>query len=238
MVEVGGLASAKEEIDDRSRCEKSSASSSSTTFVPRTSACLSLIRWKTFFLLLSTVLSFLILWVATSDLFDVPKDVRKDRQLYFIARQQYLDNPHYWYSQYLQLESSLRQAIRENREQDTIDLLQQITPQALTAFLVHHTNIKIERLKSFAVIPTLSGSSFIIKASKPEADIWPFKVMLSVEIQVNLSTDSEPVLIPLRFRRGSQELDSTLGWTYFLPELGHMQNLPFVLKYPHKNIPG
>jgi hypothetical protein len=223
---VGSLSGAREEGEDTSQGEKSGILTSSTVLVIRTATCLSLVRWKTFFLLLSTVLSFLILWVATSDLFDVPRDVRRDRQLYSIARKQYLDNPHYWYSQYLQLEHSLKRAVQENREQDIPNFLQQITPQALIAFLVNHTSIKIEKLKCFAIIPKISGSSFVITASKPETNIWPFKVMVSIEFQVHFSADAVSILVS-RLRRGSQELSPALSWAYFGPELEYLKNVPY-----------
>ena len=223
---VSSLAGSGEEVAANHQGDKEGLSSSPTVLAVRTAACLSLVRWKTFFLLLSTVLSFLILWVASSDLFDVPRDVRKDRQIYSIARQQYLDNPHYWYSQYLQLEHSLKQALQENREQDIPGIVQQITPQALIAYLVNHSNIKIERLKSFTIVPKISGSSFVIVASKPEADIWPFKVMLSIEFQVSFSVDGTTLLIS-RLRRGSQELAPALSWAYFGPELERLKAIPF-----------
>lgn len=223
---MGSVANTEEEFDEKLHGERCNSASTPTAHSTRTASCLSLIRWKTFFLLLSTVLSILILWVATSDLFDVPRDVRKDRQIYSIARQQYLDNPHYWYSQYLQLEHSLKRAIQDNREQDIPDILQEITPQSLIAFLVNHSKLKIEGLKSFAVIPKISGSSFVIMASKPESDIWPFKVMLSIEFQVTFSTDGTSIVVS-RLRRGSQELSPGLSWAYFGPELEHLKTIPF-----------
>ncbi len=223
---MGSFVSAEEKIEAKSQAEKCSCSLSATPQSSRTATCLSLVRWKTFFLLLSFVLSILILWVATSDLFDVPRDVRKDRQLYSIARQQYLNNPHYWYSQYLQLEHSLKRAVQENREQDIPTLLQEITPQALIAFLVNHSKIKVEELKSVAIIPKISGSSFVIMASKPEPDIWPFKVMLSIEFQVAFSPDNTSIIVS-RLRRGSQELSPSLSWAYFGPELENLKTLPF-----------
>lgn len=224
---MGSFVEAEEEIGDKSHSEKCVSPIPSTpTHSTRTANCLSLARWKTFFLLLSTVLSTLILWVATSDLFDVPKDVRKDRQLYSIARQQYLENPDYWYSQYLQLEYSVKRAFQENREHDIPSIVQQITPQALIAFLVNHSNIKIEGLRSFAIIPKISGSSFVILASKPEPDIWPFKVMLSIEFQVNFSPEGTKVVVS-RLRRGCQELSPALSWAYFGFELERLKSLPF-----------
>lgn len=223
---MGSFVDDDHEGGNRPHDDKSGCPCPSPPRGPRTAACLSLVRWKTFFLLLSTILSVLVLWVATSDLFDVPRDVRKDRQLFFIARKQYLDNPHYWYSQYLQLEHSLKQAVQENREQEIPTIIQQITPQSLIAFLVNHSKIKAEGLKSFAVLPKISGSYFVIMASKPEPDIWPFKVMLSIELQVSLSSDGMSVVVS-RLRRGSQELSPTLSWAYFGPELEHLKQLPF-----------
>ena len=184
----------------------------------RTASCLSLVRWKTLFLLLCTVLLMIIVWVSTSNLFDVPRDVRKDRRLYVIARKQYLENPHYWYSQWLQLNSQLKQAIQSGREQDIPSILQQITPQTLIALLVNHTDTKIEQMKATATIPKISGSSFVIALSKPESNIWPFKVMLSIELQVLMDSESTSLVV-WRLRRGSQELSPMLSWAYFGPEL-------------------
>jgi hypothetical protein len=222
---VGSFAGTKVEIDDTTQGTQKSEAQSSLSTAPRIAFCLSLSRWKTLFLLLSTVFSFLITWIATSDLFDVPRDVRKDRQVFSIARQQYLDNQQYWYSQYLQIEHTLKQAVLENREQDIPILLQQITPQTLIALLVNHSTIKIERLKSFAVIPKISGSSFVVVASKPEPNIWPFKVMLSIECQITISSEGTTIVVS-RLRRGSQELAPALSWAYFGPELELIKNLP------------
>ena len=222
---MGSFAGAKVEIDDTTQGTQKSDTQSSVSGAPRTASCLSLCRWKTLFLLLSTVFSFLIMWIATSDLFDVPRDVRKDRQVFSIARQQYVDNQQYWYSQYLQIEHALKQAVLENREQDIPILLQQITPQALIALLVNHSTIKIERLKSFAVIPKISGSSFVVAASKPEPNIWPFKVMLSLECQITISSEGTTIVVS-RLRRGSQELAPALSWAYFGPELELIKSLP------------
>lgn len=193
----------------------------------RTATCLSLARWKTFFLLLSTVLTLLILWMATSELFDIPRDVRKDRQIYSIARKQYLDNPHYWYSQYLQLDNAIRNAIKESREQDLPTILQQATPQTIIALLVNHIELKPERLKTFAIIPKISGSTFVLAASKPEPNIWPFKVMLSMELYITITSRGSSIVVT-RLRRGSQELSPSLSWAYFGAELERLKELPLV----------
>ena len=202
--------------------EKIDCSSAPST--NRTANCLSLVRWKTLFLLLCTVLAMLIVWISTSNLFDVPRDVRKDRQLYSIARRQYIDNPHYWYTQWQQFDLLLKKAIKQNREQEIPSILQQITPQVLIAFLVNQTNCKIEQLKTTAIIPKISGSSFIIAVSKPEPNIWPFKVMLSIEIKTSLDPEA-PSLTVSRLRRGSQELHPGLSWAYFGPEFERLKTI-------------
>ena len=198
------------------------------TAVPRkVAACQTLVRWKLLFAFLCTVLFMLVTWISFSNLFDIPRDVRQDRQVYAFAKRQYLENPHYWYVQWLQLELAIKQARGENREQDIPSLLQQATPQTIIALLVNKTDTKIEQLKTLAIVPKLCGSSFVLSISKPEPNIWPFKVMLSAEIKVTMRQEITALTVT-RLRRGSQELSPNLSWAYFGRELEHLKNFTVV----------
>jgi hypothetical protein len=210
--------------------------SEATALPIRTATCLSLLRWKMLFAFLCTVLLMMMVWISTSSLFDVPRDVRQDRQLYAVARHQYLENPHYWYSQWLQLELAVKQAIGQNREQDVPELLQQATPQSLIAFLVNRAEVKVEHLTSIATVPKISGSTCIISLSKPEQNIWPFKVMLSAELKITIRQDTISFVVS-RLRRGSQELSPHLSWAYFGTEFEHLKRFSTVSTRPNNNLP-
>lgn len=183
-----------------------------------------IIRWKTVLFVVGTLIAMGLVWISSSSLFDIPPDVRKDRALYSIARQQYVDDPHYWYCQWAQHEYTIRQMLKEGREQDITTILMQITPQAFMAFLINHANARIEHLKTVATVPKVSGSSFMISISKPEPNSWPFTIMLSMELRVNFEPEG-PALKVARLRKGSQELPPSLAWLYFNIELERLKAL-------------
>ena len=183
-----------------------------------------IVQWKTVLFVVGTLIAMGLVWISSSSLFDIPSDVRKDRAIYALARQQFVDDPHYWYCQWAQHEYTIRQMLKEGRDQDIPTILMQITPQAFMAFLVNHANARIEHLKTVATVPKVSGSSFMISISKPEPRSWPFTIMLSLELQVNFEPDG-PSLKVTRLRKGSQELLPSLGWLYFSVELERLKAL-------------
>jgi hypothetical protein len=184
----------------------------------------SIIRWKIVLFVVGTLIAMGLVWISSSSLFDIPPDVRKDRTLYALARQQYVDDPHYWYCQWAQHEYTIRQMLKQGREQDIPTILMQITPQAFMAFLINHANARIEHLKNVATVPKVSGSSFTLAMSKPEPRSWPFMIMLSMELQVNFEPEG-PALKVTRLRKGSQELPPSLAWLYFSIELERLKAL-------------
>jgi hypothetical protein len=184
----------------------------------------SIIRWKIVLFVVGTLIAMGLVWISSSSLFDIPPDVRKDRTLYALARQQYVDDPHYWYCQWAQHEYTIRRMLRQSREQDIPTILMQITPQAFMAFLINHANARIEHLKNVATVPKVSGSSFMLAMSKPEPKSWPFMIMLSMELRVNFEPEG-PTLKVTRLRKGSQELPPSLAWLYFSIELERLKAL-------------
>lgn len=190
----------------------------------RKSSCLTCIRWKVVLFVAAILISMATVWMSSSTLFDIPRDIRMDRKNYSSAKQRFLEDPHYWYCQWVQFEYSIRQALRQGKEQEIPSILLRVTPQALIAFLVNQTDARIERLRGVATLPKVMGSSFVISLSKPEADAWPFIVMLSAELKVTFDSEG-PILTVSRLRRGSQELPPNLTWAYFRPELERMKGL-------------
>jgi hypothetical protein len=184
----------------------------------------SIIRWKIVLFVLGTLISMAVVWISSSSRFDIPPDIRRDRAIYVLARQQYSDDPHYWYCQWAHLEYTIRQMLRQGREQDLPTILVRVTPQALMAFLVNHANAKVEHLKNVATVPRVHGSSFMISISKPEPNSWPLTTMLSVELHVTFEPEG-PSLRAARLRRGSQELPPSLAWLYFSIELERLMAL-------------
>ena len=184
----------------------------------------SMIRWQSVLFVLGTLIAMGLVWASSSSWFDIPEDVQKDRAIYALARQQYIDDPHYWYCQWAQVDYTIRQMLSQGREQDLPMTLMQITPQTFMAFLVNRGNAKIEHLQDVATVPRLSGSSFMISISKPEPNAWPFTIMLSVEINMMFESKG-PVLKVTRLRKGSQELPPSLAWLYFNVELERLKSL-------------
>jgi hypothetical protein len=104
-------------------------------------------------------------------------------------------------------------------------LLRQLEPQAIVALLVHKVGFDVERLKTLCCMPKVSGSSFVVVFSKPEPAIWPLKVMLSLEVELKISSDFVALTLK-RLRRGSHELSPGVAWAYFGSELSLLQRMP------------
>ena len=178
-------------------------------------------------------LLFLIHWAITSELFQAPPDVQESRMLFLAAKEHYESKRHYWDTKLLNFHQSLQ---REEKYLDDYELLhkiQEATPEIWIAYLINNVGLDIERLNNVTIFLkksnvnefTLPSLSLVI--SKYEHSIWPFQILLSLELEISLHAHLINAEI-VRLRRGAQDLALGLAWAYFGTELEPLKKVQLI----------
>lgn len=184
----------------------------STSFFP-------LFQWKSF-LLFCTVSTILVLYVtSSSDVFQVPIEVRDAYQNFKLANQHYEINSLYWDVKQRHLTDEVKQDIAHTGGiNSTIYLLQETSGEILISYLLKELKMPKERLETIAIYPKPDGTGLNFIISKLERGVWPLEVILSLELEVVIEQKKIQFLFK-RLRRGSQELATGLTWAYFGSDL-------------------
>jgi len=173
-----------------------------------------LFQWKASIVISTILISFIAGWFSHADLFSIPKDVKQSRDLYFATRQELDRDPIYWQEQRLSFEEKMKQASLESNSHEMAHLIQTIQPHTIIDILSQGTS----QSGTLAITPKRSGSSLVLIATKPERLFWPFSTMLSLEIELQPTTEGVSMRFT-RLRRGSQEFSPTLARSYFGADL-------------------
>jgi hypothetical protein len=186
----------------------------------------SLLNWALLWISLIALVLSVGVWLYTCDIFEVPSDVLEGRKQFSKAYREFCERPSYWREEWLHLDRSIRKCIEESRDHDITSLLHRFSPQVIVAYTVNELGLTKSRLKSLAIVPKVSGSSLLFVLSKQEPDVWLLPVVLSLEIEVNISSNGVHFVL-LRLRRGSRELTPSLAWAYFGADIELLKKTPY-----------
>lgn len=171
---------------------------------------------KNFFIIFIICIGIVCHWLMSSELFDIPEEVQQTRLEFAKAKEKYILRAPYWDAKLRHFKDIALEELALG-EQAFLDLVQEAPGELFVSFLLRNLHLSLDRLEETTAFPR-QGSTFSVVVSKPEAGIWPLKIMLSIEIEIKYSAEKFSLAIS-RLRRGSQDIALNLAWAYFGPEL-------------------
>lgn len=184
-------------------------------------------QWKTFFSSLFATAILLYAWSSTSDLFEVPQDVQVAYKTYLEAKRRYFLHQNYWDSKREHFEKLIKHDFENQRNVNAMLLLETLTPEILISFLASNLKISEERLNTFSLMQKENSTACTLILSKAEQAIWPFKIIVSLEMDIALA-DEGIALAFTRLRRGAEDISTSLALAYFGSDLEMLKPLPII----------
>ncbi len=190
---------------------------------------LPLVKWKSFLLFMTISMGLLFHWFSTSELFSVPEDVAISRFKFSKAKESYFQNSTYWDAKQRHFTERLSDELSVHNDTEVLREIQEMPGEIFISFLLKKLRLGLSTLEKTAVFSRddTSGCSLII--SKPENSIWPFGIMLALEVEVKVQKERFSLGVT-RLRRGTQDIALGLAWTYFGPELESIRQLESTTK--------
>jgi len=179
---------------------------------------------KAFFLFLGCVIGIIVHWKFTAEIFVIPSDVAHARAEFFAAKEQYEKSSHYWDIKQQHLVQMIQQETVRDKKKEKLAQCHDISTELLVSFLIQKLEVNPKRLEQLTLYPKKALSNFSLILSKYEYHIWPFAVILSLDIEVKVQ-DGRVIIEFTRLRRGSQELSISLAWAYFGSEFECLNKL-------------
>jgi hypothetical protein len=163
-------------------------------------------------------------WFSTSELFSIPQDVIDSRSNFYKAKESYLQNSTYWDAKQRHFTEKLSDELTCGNELEVLRQIQEMPGEIFISFMLRKLHLGLDRLEKTAVFSRddTAGCSLII--SKPETSIWPFSIMLALEVDIKVQKERFSLAVS-RLRRGTQDIALGLAWTYFGPELESIRQL-------------
>ncbi len=183
-----------------------------------------LFQWRSFFLFCISLGIIILYTVSTSDMFNIPKETKQSYVEFKMAMQRYDANPLYWDLKQRNLVDEIKVDITKTGGKNAPLILQDASPEMLISFLTKELKFPYERLSSIAVTPKPSHSSLQLLVSKLDQGVWPFEIILTLEIEFSL-VHGKPQLLFTRLRRGKEDLATGLTWAYFGSDLEWLRRL-------------
>lgn len=190
---------------------------------------LPLIKWRTIFLFLGISLGLIFHWFSTSEQFLVPEDIATSRDNFFKAKESYFQNSIYWDAKQKHFTEKLIYEMALRNDIEVAHQIQEIPGEIFISFLLKKLHLGLDRLEKTAVFPRDDRSNCSLIISKPESSIWPFSIMLALEVEVKVHAERFSLSVT-RLRRGTQDIALSLAWTYFGRELESIRQLESTAK--------
>lgn len=183
-----------------------------------------LFQWKSFFLFCISLAIIILYTVSTTDMFTIPRETTECYQEFKMAKQRYDANPLYWDLKQRNLVDEIKVDIGKTGGKNAPLLLQDASPEMFISFLTKELKLPADRLNSIAITPKPSHSSLQLLVSKLDQGVWPFEIILTLEIELTLQ-GGKPHLLFTRLRRGKEDLATGLTWAYFGSDLEWLRKL-------------
>lgn len=185
---------------------------------------LPLFQWKTFlaFILISTIV--FTQWYLSSELFKLPQDVMASRESYFHTKHRFEKSRSYWDIKAQQFTEQISKELTFHDLETILSVPKDASFELWLALCMEkfsHVFYKDEGLAIFFRQGKIPGSLIL---SKYDTEIWPMRILLSMELDVKVQRNLVIVSIK-RLRRGAEDIAPGLCWAYFGKELETMRNL-------------
>lgn len=182
------------------------------------------VKWRTFLLFLGVSFGLLFHWFSTSEVFGVPGDIAESRAKFFKAKESYFQNSTYWDAKQKHFTEKLIYQLSIRNDIEVLRQIQEIPGEIFISFMLKKLHLGLDRLEKTAVFARDDTSKCSLIISKPETSIWPFSIMLALEVEVKVHAERFSLSVS-RLRRGTQDIALSLAWAYFGPELESIRQL-------------
>ncbi len=190
---------------------------------------LPLVHAKTFIIFLGISFGLLFHWFSTSELFSVPEDVAESREKFFQAKERYFQNSTYWDAKQKHFTEKLSEELATRNDFEVLRQIKEIPGEICLSFMLKKLHLSLDRLEKTAIFTRDNASTCSLIISKPENHIWPFGIMLALEVELKIQAERFSLTVT-RLRRGTQDIALGLAWTYFGPELESIRQLEATTK--------
>lgn len=163
-------------------------------------------------------------WLFMSIFFDCPRDVELSRKHYAALKASYLAHQDFWRGQ----KQSIVQALQATTECKSLScaaaVYQDVPLEVAMAFLFEDLGLSSDRFPDMALFPLLDRPVPTLLLSKYEQGVWPFKIVLSLEIAFEIHEKKLAVSFQ-KLRRGKITSSPSLAYVYFGPELESLRKI-------------
>lgn len=156
-----------------------------------------------------------------SDLFADPEDVVLSREHYFELTHNYYEKKEKWDTKKSELIAKIFSSPPNSLKNKEL-WINNIPLEVVYAYLSEEVTFNTTRFNDVALYPSDNGRGLIL--SKYEHNVWPFRILLSLEIELI----NEAGTLEVKFhqlRRGTRIIPEGLAWVYFGPELQALRGL-------------
>lgn len=163
-------------------------------------------------------------WLLMHDLFSIPPEVEASRKECLVSFENYLKNQEMWSQQKQQI--LMRMKEHEGGEDLTREtlLLHDLPVEVLFAYLCEDLEFSFSNYEEVCLYPLVDQLGTRMILSKVEDDMWPLKVLCSLEFSLEVTPQGLSVSF-LRMRRGSRSVPTELAWGTFAEELQNLRKL-------------
>ncbi len=184
---------------------------------------LPLFQWKTFlaFVLISTIV--FMQWYLSSELFKLPQDVMASRESYFHTKHRFEKTRSYWDIKARQFTDIISTELRYTDLEKILSTPKDTSFELWMALAMEKFCHVFERDESLAIFFRQGKIPGSLILSKYDSEIWPMRILLSMEIDVKVQGNLVIVSVK-RLRRGAEDIAPGLCWAYFGKELETLRN--------------
>lgn len=182
------------------------------------------ISWLKVFFFVTILIVIALPWLLMHSFFVVPDEVGQSRRDFANLKHQYMAHEKSWDQQKNEILSLLQS--HDNNSDITKDPqnFHNLPYEVVLSYILDDLGFRNKSFKDCTLYPVFKRNQVRFILSKPEKDVWPLKVISSLEIAVNSSKEGVEFSF-LRLRRGSKEIPINLAWNYFGPELQQLRSL-------------
>jgi hypothetical protein len=157
-------------------------------------------------------------WLLLSDLFTAPTHVEQSRERFQKLSHRYLVKKEKWNRR----KNDLLTQLNASSDSKKRVWIRKIPLETFMAYLFEDLSFTPNRFGNAAIYPSDNPSRLIL--SKYEYNVWPYRILLSLEIELQ-PQDGHLIATLKTLRRGSRQIPEALGWVYFASELEALRNL-------------
>lgn len=163
-------------------------------------------------------------WLLMNDLFRVPQEVIDSRAEFQKLATRYHEGQPRWHAEKEQLLENMRLHPLEERMNSEGHSFDNVPLEVFMALLWEDLKFSKDKFRDVTVFPIVDAENPTFLITKYEHGMWPLRILLSLEVQLNNHGNRLTVEFR-RLRRGNRDISQDFAWVYFGPELKLLRQL-------------